>query len=63
MRFEEFSEDGATELNKHVLHLSQASMAFRLSQDAKANLHSLDIVAVSAHRRDLTLLGLMLLEK
>ena len=63
MRFEEFSKDGATELDKHVLHLSQASMTLRLGQDAKTNLHSLNVITIGAHSRDLALLRLMLLEE
>lgn len=63
MRFEEFTEDGSAKLNEHILHLSQVSLALRLSQDAKAHLHSLDIITIGTHGRDLALLGLMLLEK
>lgn len=63
MRFEELSEDGAAELDQYILHLGQVSLALRLSQNAKADLHSLDVVTVGAHGSNLSFLRLVLLEK
>ena len=49
MRFEEFSEDGATELNQDVLNLGQIALALGLCQDLQAHLHSLNVVFISRH--------------
>ena len=63
VRLEELAEDGASELDQHVLHLGEVALALGLGQDAKADLHPLDVVPVSAHGCHLALLRLMLFEQ
>ena len=63
MRLEELPEDGTTELNQYVLHLREVALALRLSQNAKADLHSLDVVTIGTHRCHLALFRLVLLQK
>ena len=63
VRLEELAEDGASELDQDVLHLGEVALALGLGQDAKADLHPLDVVPVGAHGCHLALLRLMLFEQ
>mmetsp|Transcript_19580 Transcript_19580/g.26463 ORF Transcript_19580/g.26463 Transcript_19580/m.26463 type:complete len:392 (-) Transcript_19580:1518-2693(-) len=63
VRLQELAEDGASELDQHVLNLRQAPLRLRLGQNTQADLHALCVVAVHAHRHSLPLLKLVLLEK
>ena len=59
VRLEELAEDRPAELDQDVLHLGHVSLALGLGQDPEADLHTLDVVLVSAHRCDLSFLGLV----
>jgi len=63
MRLEEFTKDGASKLNEDVLNLCEIVLALGLRQDAQADLHALNVIAVGCFRDNLSFLGLVFLEE
>lgn len=63
MRLEEFAKDGTSKLNQDVLNLCEIVLALGLRQDAQADLHALNVIAVSCFRDNLSFLGLVFLEE
>lgn len=63
MRLEEFTKDGASKLNEDVLNLCEIFLALGLRQDAQADLHALNVIAVSCFRDNISFLGLVFLEE
>lgn len=63
MRLEEFTKDGASELNQDVLNLCEVVLTLGLCQNAQADLHTLNVIAVSCLRNNLSFFRLVFLEE